>query len=286
MSVTRSQVDQGSKGTSRKEIHAQEREPAPGEVVPLPPAMGKRPEEFVSYLRVSTTRQGADGLGIEAQRKAIAEFLNGGRVSVREFLEVESGRRDDNRPRLQEALAECRRRKATLVVARLDRLARDAHFLLGLQKAGVKFIAADFPEANELTIGILALVAQYESRLISLRTKAAMAAAKARGKKFGGQPENFRGRWVEGLAKSAEARLARKRQRARDLEGLVVPLRKSGATLQQIANALNASGHRTPRGAFWSPAAVREVLLTLEDQDREEEERGRKEGTSRQRAGQ
>src|SRR3954464_2833821 len=140
---------------------------------------------YVSYLRVSTDRQGRSGLGLEAQRKAVEEFLNGGRWDlIAEFVEVESGKRDD-RPKLTEALGLCRLHNATLVIAKLDRLSRDAHFLLGLQKAGVKFVAADMPEANEMVVGIMALVAQAERRMISERTKAALQAAKARGVKLG-----------------------------------------------------------------------------------------------------
>src|SRR3954453_11597480 len=109
---------------------------------------------FVSYLRVPTTKQGALGLGIEAQRKAVEDFLNGGRWTlVAEFVEVESGKHDA-RPKLAEALALCRLHGASLIIAKLDRLSRDAHFLLGLQKAGVRFVAADMPEANEMVVGI------------------------------------------------------------------------------------------------------------------------------------
>src|SRR3954471_1117781 len=146
---------------------------------------------YVSYLRVSTDRQGRSGLGLEAQRKAVQEFLNGGRWDlIAEFVEVESGKRDD-RPKLAEALSLCRLHNATLVIAKLDRLSRDAAFLLGLQKAGVRFVAADMPEANELVVGIMAVVAQAERKMISTRTKAALAAAKARGVRLG-KPENLR----------------------------------------------------------------------------------------------
>src|SRR3954453_20452408 len=126
-----------------------------------------RGKRFVSYLRVSTDRQGKSGLGLDAQRKAVADFLNGGRWDlIAEFVEVESGKRDD-RPKLAEALALCRLHNATLVIAKLDRLSRDAAFLLGLQKAGVRFVAADMPEANELVVGIMAVVAQAERKMIS-----------------------------------------------------------------------------------------------------------------------
>src|ERR671911_796243 len=137
--------------------------------------------KFVAYYRVSTERQGRSGLGLEAQRKAVEDYLNGGRWQLlAEFVEVESGKRED-RPKLAEALALCRLHGATLVIAKLDRLSRDAHFLLGLQKAGVDFVAADMPDANKMTVGIMALVAQHEREMISERTKAALAAAKARG---------------------------------------------------------------------------------------------------------
>src|ERR687889_2865459 len=146
---------------------------------------------FVSYLRVSTDRQGRSGLGLEAQRKAVEDFLNGGRWNlIAEFVEVETGKRDD-RPKLAEALSLCRLHNATLVIAKLDRLSRDAAFLLGLQKAGVRFVAADMPEANEMVVGIMAVVAQAEREMISARTRAALAVAKARGKRLG-NPSNLR----------------------------------------------------------------------------------------------
>ena len=143
--------------------------------------------KFVSYLRVSTKRQGESGLGLKAQRAAVAAFLNGGSWQlVEEHVEVEFGKDDRNRPALRQALEACKVYGATLVIAKIDRLSRDAHFLLGLQKAGVKFVAADMPEANELVVGVMALVAQAERRMISERTKAALGAAKARGVKLGG----------------------------------------------------------------------------------------------------
>ena len=140
---------------------------------------------FVSYLRVSTQKQGAQDLGIEAQRRAVAEFMNGGDWQLLgELVEVESGRQRD-RPRLAEAMALCLAFNARLVIAKLDRLSRDAAFLLSLRDAGVEFVAADYPHANRLTVGILALVAEQEREAISLRTKAALAAAKARGVQLG-----------------------------------------------------------------------------------------------------
>ena len=131
-------------------------------------------------------RQGRSGLGLEAQRKAVEDFLNGGNWRlVAEFTEIESGKHSD-RPALAKAFQACRLRRAKLVIAKLDRLSRDAHFLLGLEKAGVDFVAADMPTANRLTVGIMAMVADEERRLISKRTKEALAAARARGVQLGG----------------------------------------------------------------------------------------------------
>ena len=142
--------------------------------------------KFVSYLRVSTVRQGRSGLGLEAQRRAVDDFLNGGEWRViKEFVEVESGKKAD-RPELLKAFQACRLFGAKLVIAKLDRLSRDAHFLLGLEKAGVDFVAADMPQANRLTVGIMAMVADEERRMISARTKAALAQAKKRGTRPGG----------------------------------------------------------------------------------------------------
>lgn len=214
---------------------------------------------FVSYLRVSTDRQGRSGLGLEAQRKAVEEFLNGGRWKLlAELVEVESGKRDD-RPRLSEALALCRLHNATLVIAKLDRLSRDAHFLLGLQKAGVRFVAADMPEANEMVVGIMAVVAQAERKMISARTKAALAAAKARGTRLG-NPANLRNQDV-GRVRGRAKRTAIAGDRVKDLVPIIADLKKGGAaSLRQLAAGLNARGIPTARGGGWSAGQVKRVL--------------------------
>jgi DNA invertase Pin-like site-specific DNA recombinase len=137
--------------------------------------------KFVAYYRVSTQRQGRSGLGLEAQQKAVRDHLNGGNWRlVAEVTEVESGKRSD-RPKLAEALKLCRLHGATLIIAKLDRLARNVAFISNLMDAGVEFHAVDFPQANRLTVHILAAVAEHEAKVISERTKAALAAAKRRG---------------------------------------------------------------------------------------------------------
>lgn len=214
---------------------------------------------FVSYFRVSTARQGRSGLGLGAQREAVTAYLNGGNWTVlADFVEVESGRKSD-RPELAKAMDLCRLTGATLVIAKLDRLARDAHFLLGLQKAGVDFIACDMPQANRLTIGIMALVAEEEARAISARTKAALAAAKARGTKLGG----WRGGpvvdgtlGVEAVRKSADAFAAGVAPMLRQMQG-------EGLSLRQMAARLADKGIKTPRGGAWTAAAVRNALARV-----------------------
>ena len=160
--------------------------------------------KFISYLRVSTKKQGLSGLGLEAQRETVSTYLNGGSWDLKaELVEVESGSKND-RPKLAEALLLCRIHGATLIVAKLDRLARNAHFLMGLRDAGVDFVAADMPDANRMTVGILAVVAEAERDMASTRTKAALAAAKERGVKLGG----FRGRLVLPVVRRPMPRLA------------------------------------------------------------------------------
>src|SRR4051794_36660098 len=223
-----------------------------------------RGKRFVSYLRVSTDRQGRSGLGLEAQRKAVADFLSGGRSDlVAEFVEVESGKRDD-RPKLAEALATCGLYGATLVIAKLDRLARDAHFLLGLQKAGVDFVAADMPTANRLTVGIMALVAEEEARMISARTKAALAAAKARGAKLGlANPARIDRHEVS--AKGVAAVTASADQHAANVLPIVRTIQAAGVmSLHAVADALNARGVNTARGGKWYAATVRNMLMRQE----------------------
>lgn len=217
---------------------------------------------FVSYLRVSTDRQGRSGLGLEAQRKAVADYLNGGRWElVAEYVEVESGANDE-RPKLAEALVRCRLHNATLVIAKLDRLSRDVHFLTGLQKAGVRFVAVDMPEANEMVVQMMAVVAQAERKMISARTKAALAAAKARGVKLGGdRAGNFQRVAAEGRAKGRAVLRERTERRANDLGPIIADLRAAGAqSLRDIAKGLNDRGIPTAKGGAWSAVQVKRVI--------------------------
>lgn len=219
--------------------------------------------KFVTYLRVSTKRQGDSGLGLDAQRKAVSDYLNGGTWTVcGEYVEVESGKSDLNRPQLQRAITACRVYGAKLLIAKFDRLSRDAHFLLGLEKAGIEFVATDNPHANRLTVGIMALVADEERRAISTRTKVALAAAKARGVKLGGD----RGAILtaEAKAKGVEVRQAKAQGRATDLAPILSEIRAAGAaTLQAVADALNERGVPTARGGRWSPVQVQRVEQRL-----------------------
>lgn len=227
--------------------------------------------QFVSYLRVSTKGQGRSGLGLEAQREAVASFLaSQGGTLAKEFIEVESGKKAD-RPKLAEALAMCRALGARLVVAKIDRLARNVYFVSGLMESGVDFVAADMPSVNRMTIHILAAVAEEEARAISKRTKDALAAAKARGQKLGGtRYHKETGEAVMTLTadmreKAAETRTTKAKAKARDLLPLISSIRSEigpEASLAAIARELTARRARTPsgRGGAWSAVQVQRLL--------------------------
>lgn len=220
--------------------------------------------KFISYLRVSTARQGSSGLGMEAQREAVSQYLNGGHWQlVQEIVEVESGKRND-RPAIAEALRLCRLHKGTLVIAKLDRLARNVHFISSLMESGVDFVACDFPEANRLTVHILAAVAEHEALIISARTKAALSAAKTRGRSLGGQRgsvSRMTGMAALGARMSARARQQKAADRNSDLMPLIEEIRTGGAkSLRAIADGLNRAGFTTARGGTWSATQVMRVL--------------------------
>ncbi len=217
---------------------------------------------LVAYERVSTARQGRSGLGLEAQRKAIDDFAAAREADVlARFTEVESGRKDA-RPELAKALNLARLTGATLVIARLDRLSRNAGFLLTLQGSGVRFLACDMPEANDLTVGIMALVAQQEREAISRRTKEALAAAKARGVKLG-NPNGAAAlrRAGKGGAALREAVQANADAFAAELAPVVAEIRAAGhVSLRSMAAELNARGNRTRRRERWHVSNVRNLV--------------------------
>jgi len=219
-------------------------------------------DRFVSYLRVSTERQGKFGLGIDAQRQAIADYLNGGHWTVAaEFVETESGKHAD-RPQLQAALAACRKHRAKLIIAKLDRLSRNVAFVATIMDSNVEFVACDFPQASRLTLHIMAAVAEHERRMISERTKAALAAAKRRGVKLGGhrtgggQIGRYQKLGTQAAAQKAQERLL---DIAEDLRAL----KAEGLSLNAAARRLNDRGITTARGSNWTATAVGRALARL-----------------------
>ncbi len=224
----------------------------------------EKAKTLVSYLRVSTKKQGKSGLGLEAQRAAVAEFASReGLKVVAEYVEIESGKKA-SRPELAKALSHCRAAKACLVVAKLDRLARNVAFLSALMEAGLEFVALDNPYANTFTLHVLAAVAEQEARATSERTKAALAAAKKRGVLLGSsRPGHWRGKEERrlvgskrGVRRAAELRT----QGARLHNSMVVveakALRNAGVSWQEVAAILNAKGLVTRRGNHWSKSSV------------------------------
>ncbi len=222
-------------------------------------------QRLVAYERVSTARQGASGLGLEAQRQTIEAFASsrGAEVLAR-FTEVESGKRAD-RPELVKALHLAKVTGATLVIAKLDRLSRNAAFLLALRDSGVRFVAVDIPEANDLTVGIMALVAQAEREAISRRTKEALAVAKARGVKLG-NPNGAAAlkRAGKGGVALRTAVSANAVSFAADLGPVVADIRAAGhISLSAIAADLTARGIQTRRGGTWQVSNVRVLMRRL-----------------------
>lgn len=213
-------------------------------------------EKFVTYYRVSTQRQGRSGLGLEAQKSLVNGYLaarNGREIAT--FTEVESGKLNE-RPQLQAALQRCAATGATLIVAKLDRLSRDAGFLMTLRNGDTKFQALDLPEANTLTLGVMAAMAQHERETISARTKAALAARRARGQPLG-TPRDLSAYQAQASAKGRAAASAKANQRAREIMPMIDEARAQGATtLRALAQHLNANGATTPRGSRWAPMSV------------------------------
>ncbi len=222
--------------------------------------------KFVSYCRVSTARQGQSGLGLDAQKKAIADFLNGGDWELMgEYIEIESGKKND-RKELTRALHRCAMTGSTLLIAKLDRLSRDLHFISSLQKAGVEFTACDMPSASKFTIHILASVAEHEREMISQRTRLALQAAKARGQVLG-SPNNLNG---DAAAKGRKCGNAANKAKAESFAIKISPVieefQTQGLSLRQITAELNNRNILTASGQLgcWCPASVRNVILRIE----------------------
>lgn len=223
--------------------------------------------KVVAYYRVSTASQGHSGLGLDAQREEVGRYCQGRSGEILgEYVEVESGKRND-RPELAKALHHSKVTGATLVAAKLDRLSRNAAFLLTLRDSGAKFVAADNPDVNDMTIGILAVVAEEERKAISARTKAALRAAKARGIKLG-NPNGAKAlrRAAKGNAAALNAISDAADRHAADLAPVIVQLRSEGyKSLHKIAAALNQRHFQTPRGRVWHASSVKNLLARVEN---------------------
>jgi DNA invertase Pin-like site-specific DNA recombinase len=209
---------------------------------------------FVAYYRVSTNRQGRSGLGLDAQREAVLRHLAGhaGEL-IGEFCEIESGKRSD-RPQLAAAIAAAKKARATRIIAKLDRLARNVHFISGLMESGVDFVAADNPHANKLMVHMLAAFAEHEREQISQRTKDALAAAKARGIRLGRNAAD----------RLAPAYRAAAMERARQLAPVLAELKDAGMSVRRMAAELMARGIPTPNGAKWHAQTVRRIIDRVE----------------------
>ena|SRR6202044_344551 len=206
---------------------------------------------FVAYYRVSTDRQGATGYGLDAQRADALRYVDAGRLAG-EFVEVESGKRHTNRPQLAAALAECRRLKAVLVIAKLDRLARNVAFISALMESGAEFVCCDNPHASKLMLHMLAAFAEHEREQISARTKAALAVAKARGVRLGNP------RALDALELARAVHLSRRP--APEVLRLMENMRAQGASFRAIAGELNRLNVRTGRNCKWYGVTVKAAL--------------------------
>ncbi len=218
-------------------------------------------QKYVTYYRVSTQRQGISGLGLDAQRAAVEQYIQGrAKTVMAEFVEVETGRGAnalEKRPQLRLALEACRKTGATLLIAKLDRLARNVYFVSGLMESRVKFVACDMPEANDLTIHLMAAFAEYEAKRISERTKEALAAAKARGVVLGATgPANLKRCNDQRQQKAEEFR-----QRIHPvLDGMAA----QGLSRRAMVERLNELGIRAPMGGSWSLGQVQRIIKPME----------------------
>jgi DNA invertase Pin-like site-specific DNA recombinase len=217
--------------------------------------------QYIAYLRVSTQKQGFSGLGLEAQKEIIQNFLYD-KNPIAEYIEVESGRKTDKgRPKLKEALEVCRKTGAKLIVAKLDRLARNVAFLSQLLESDVDIVFCDFPQANKMVLHILAAISQYEAELVATRTKQALAAKKARGAVLG-NPDHLLENLDSAIAKSVETnkRKAEENPNNKRAAAMLKVLAKEGKTLQEMADYLNEQGFTTSKGYKFTRSAVLVLL--------------------------
>lgn len=247
---------------TRKSKHPKARTRLPRRVRPVK----AKASGYVAYYRVSTDRQGESGLGLDAQREAVTRFLGGKSQLAAEFTEIESGKKHTNRPQLAAAIAAAKKHNATLLIAKLDRLARNVHFISGLMESAADFVIVDMPHANRLTIHILAAIAEHEREMISQRTKAGMDAAKReiaekgfRISRRSGKPYTKHGnpRWRESIYK---ARAGVGRTPVPAFLGIMQEQRAAGESLRKIAAHLNRLGLKTAGGASWYASTVRAAL--------------------------
>lgn len=217
--------------------------------------MNKEGMKYIAYYRVSTDKQGASGLGLEAQRSDVRRFIQPENIDL-ELTEIESGKKAQ-RPVLNEAIELCRKHGATLLIAKLDRLARNVSFVSTLMNSGIKFIAVDMPSATELTIHIYSAIAEDEAKRISKRTKDALAVKKAQGIKLG-SPQNLTNASRELAIKSIKSKAVNNENNIR-AKAMINLLKVQGFTLQAIANKLNASGFKTSKGGQFAPMQVKRL---------------------------
>lgn len=213
--------------------------------------------KFIAYYRVSTPKQGQSGLGLEAQKQAVSNYLNGGDWKlINEFTEVETGKGADaldRRPELKAAIDACRKQKATLIIAKLDRLARNVHFVSGLLETGVEFVCADMPQANKVMLQMYSVMAEWERDQISSRTKVALTAAKARGVVLGAAG-------AANLKPNIEQRQQAAAEFAGKLRGVIEGMKARGLSQRAICGELNRLGVKTAKGGQWTQVQLQRVV--------------------------
>ena len=220
----------------------------------------KNETQYVAYLRVSTQKQGYSGLGLEAQREIIHKHLQD-KVPVAEYIEIESGRKKE-RPKLKEALSLCRKEGATLIVAKLDRLARNVSFLSNLLESDVEIVFCDFPQANKMVLHILSAISQYEAELIAVRTKSALQAKKARGVQLG-KAENLMNKFEQAVQHSIVANKAKAENNPNNMRAIALlrSLSIQGKSLSEMTCLLNEQGFVTSKGCKFQITQVKRLLV-------------------------